>query len=82
MEYLCFAHDEACYTPAQNLLNNQLQLRMQAPQGDIGLHFIAPVTSESRFSLLVNIIAKSEVIILKIFKNTKTLKTENGKTKI
>ena len=82
MEYLCFAHDEACYTPAQSLLNNQLQLRMQAPQGDIGLHFIARVTSESRFSLLVNIISKSEVIILKIFKNTKTLKTENGKTKI
>ena len=87
-----FAHDEACYTPAQCLLNNQLQPRMQAPQVNIGLHFIALITSESRWnnsnsrnyrlSLLVNIIAKSELIILKIFKNTKTLKTENIKSKM
>ena len=66
---LGFAHDGAWYTPAQRLINIQLQPRNQTSQAGIGLHFIAIVISESRrkksynknlkLYLLVNLILKS-----------------------
>ena len=43
-----FAHDGAWCTPAQGLINIQLQPRNQTSQADIGLYFITIVISESR----------------------------------
>ena len=77
-------------TRAQGLISIQFQPRNQNPQAGIGLHFITIVISESRqlkssnkkqLFLLVNLIHKSLFLILKNFKNTKTLKIENQKLK-